>query len=228
VTRSVTIARLILLGMALLLLGAAPAPPSKVQRLVLAPGCYVLAPGGFYDVSAYCLDQSLQAPAPGTTLTGVPEALGQTVIKSGNKVASLQTALERGLIRLEGLGGGDYFHVRVRNLSPDRLEICVTTPTVLMGDAGYPIADLKRAYPELAKLLTADGKAPGSSNEALEAHIRVQQQIWDKLAQLAPPEDATRDPLRSRGDRKNGVGDDDTCSGPPGTAVVCADPKQKP
>src|ERR1700735_327889 len=137
-------ARIVLLLLALIMIGAAPAPAKPFQRIVLAPGCYVLTPGGIYDVSAYCLDESMPAPAPGTILASAPDTLGQT-------------AMQRGLISLEGLGGRDYFHIRVHNLSSTRIEICVTSPTVLLGDEGYPTADLKKIYRELTGILTQTG-----------------------------------------------------------------------
>ena len=55
---------------------------------------------------------------------------------------------------LEGLGGADYFHIRVRNLSAGKIEICVTSPTVLLGDEGYPTEDLKKVYRQIADIMT--------------------------------------------------------------------------
>jgi len=92
-------------------------------------------------------------------------------------------AMRRGLISLEGLGGADYLHVRVRNLSSDRIEICVTSPTILLGDEGYPTADLKKIYPQLAGILTqAGGTASVSGNEDLETHLKIQERIWAAVA----------------------------------------------
>ena len=100
--------RIFVLLLALLMVAAAPGGPGKpFQRVVLAPGCYVIAPGGFYDVSAYCLDESMQAPAPGTTMAAAPDTMGKTVIKVGSTVTSLQSAMQRGTIQLDGLGGAD-------------------------------------------------------------------------------------------------------------------------
>jgi hypothetical protein len=220
------IARIAAVLLALLSIGATPAAARPFQRIVLAPGCYVLAPGGTYDVSAYCLDESMQAPAPGTVLASAPDSLGQTVIKFGTSVTSLQTATRRGLIQLEGLGGADYFHIRVRNLSSNKIEICVTSPTVLLGDEGYPTTDLKKAYPELARILTqAGGPAPASGNQDLENHLKIQKQIWAAMA-AAKPAAARRDgsdwsPYDQGADR--GVPDDKECTGPPGTVILCTE-----
>jgi hypothetical protein len=214
-------ARTLIVLLALLSIGAATLAVKPFQRIVLAPGCYVLTPGGTYDVSAYCLDESMPAPAAGTVLAGAPESLGQTVIKSGGAVTSLPMAMRRGLIRLEGLGGADYLHVRVRNLSRDRIEICVTSPTILLGDEGYPTADLKKLYPQLAAILTqAGGTASVSGNQDLETHLKIQERIWAAVSALSgdrrddlygwPSADGTK---RSVGDRE--------CAGPPGVVIVC-------
>ena len=216
-------ARLAGLLLALLVLGAAPAN-KPFQRVVLAPGCYEIRPGGFYDVSAYCLDETMQAPAPGTVLAGAPESMGRTVIKSGSAVASLQAAMQRGLIRLEGLGGGDYFHIRVRNLSADKIEICVTSPTVVLGDDGFPTADLKKLYPEIVRLMTqAGGNGPATGAQEIETHIKLQKQIWAAIAAAKPAADR-RDgedysPYADRTD--HAVSDSQDCTGPPGTVFVC-------
>jgi len=217
-------ARIIVVLLALLSLGAAPGTSKPFQRIVLAPGCYTIAPGGTYDVSAYCLDETMEAPAPGTSLASVPATLGQTVIKSGAAITSLQTAMQRGMIRLEGLGGADYFHVRVRNLSAGKIEICVTSPTVLLGDEGYPTADLKKVYRQLADILTqAGGTAQSSGNQDLETHIKVQKQIWDAMAAAKPKDErpvyGDWPPEPQGADR--GVSGGQDCAGPPNTVVVC-------
>jgi hypothetical protein len=215
--------RFALLLLAVVALGAAPAA-KPFQRVVLAPGCYEIKPGGFYDVSAYCLDETEQAPAPGTVLAGAPESMGRTVIKTGSAVASLQAAMQRGLIRLEGLGGGDYFHIRVRNLSADKIEICVTSPTIVLGDDGYPTADLKKLYPEIVRLMTqAGGNGPASGAQELETHIKLQRQIWAAIAAAKPAADrrdgADYSPYEDRTD--HAASDRQDCVGPPGTVVVC-------
>ena len=221
-----SITRIALFLLALLSIAAAPVATQPFQRLVLAPGCYVLTPGGSYDVSAYCLDESMQAPAPGTVLASAPDQLGQTVIKFGSSVTSLPTAMQRGLIRLEGLGGGDYFHIRVRNLSPDRIEICVTSPTVLLGDESYPTADLKKIYPQLASILTqAGGAAPASGNQELETHLKLQKQIWAAIAAASPPTDRRdgKDGSASALGADRAVSDARTCTGPSDTIVICTE-----
>jgi len=219
-------ARIVLLLLALIMIGAAPAPAKPFQRIVLAPGCYVLTPGGIYDVSAYCLDESMPAPAPGTILASAPDTLGQTVIKSGNAVTSLQTAMQRGLISLEGLGGRDYFHIRVHNLSSTRIEICVTSPTVLLGDEGYPTADLKKIYRELTGILTQTGvTASASGNQELETHLKVQKQIWAVMAAAKAAADRLDRKDWSPYDAPNrAVSNGKDCAGPAGTVVICTGP----
>ncbi len=49
--------------------------------MVLAPGCYVLSPGKDDDVIAYCLDQTLPAPASGAILSDAPASFGDTVVR---------------------------------------------------------------------------------------------------------------------------------------------------
>ncbi|MEI9984954.1 MAG: hypothetical protein WDN69_18155 [Aliidongia sp.] len=216
--------RILVMLLALLTVAAVPGGSKPFQRIVLAPGCYSIGPGGTYDVSAYCLDESMQAPAPGTTISSAPDSLGQTVIKSGGSVTSLQTAMQRGLIQLEGLGGADYFHVRVRNLSSGKIEICVTSPTVLLGDEGYPTTDLKKVYRQLADILTQAGGTTGASgNQDLETHLKIQKRIWEVMAAIRPKSDS-----QDYGDwsspvpgAKQGVPDRDDCAGPPNTVVVC-------
>ena len=219
-------ARICVLLLALLMVAAsAPGGPGKpFQRVVLAPGCYAIAPGGFYDVSAYCLDESMQAPAPGTTMAAAPETMGKTVIKVGSTVTSLQSAMQRGTIQLEGLGGADYFHVRVRNLSAGKIEICVTSPTVLLGDEGYPTEDLKKVYRQIADVMTqAGGTAQSGGMSDLETHLKIQKRIWEVMATVRPKSDAKDDgawPAPVEGG-KRGVTAPEDCVGPPNSVVVC-------
>jgi hypothetical protein len=210
-----------MLLMALVLAAAAPSVGKPFQRIVLAPGCYVLTPGGTYDVSAYCLDEETPAPAPGTVLSSAPESLGRTVIKSGNLATSLQTAMQRGMISLEGLGGVDYFHIRVRNLTGDRIEICVTSPTVLLGDEGYPTTDLKKIYPQLTAILTqAGGPTPASGNQELETHLKIQKRIWAAMATLKPSPDPDGADWTPYG-QKAGHAVSPDCDPPPNTLIIC-------
>lgn len=215
-------ARTLILLLALLSVAAAMPSAKPFQRLVLAPGCYVVAPGGFYDVSAYCLDESMPAPAPGVALASNAESLGQTVIKAAGVITSLPAAMRFGLVSLEGLGGADYLHVRVRNLSPNQIEICVTSPTILLGDEGYPTVDLKKIYPQLAGILTqAGGAASTSGSQDLETHLKIQERIWAAVAaQQIAPRDSPYGPSYAQG-AKHSVADDKECTGPPGTLVVC-------
>ena len=76
-------AALILLFLSLALAPAAADVP--FQRMVLAPGCYVLGPHSFTDVSAFCLDEELPAPGHGVALASVPDALGDTFLTVNGK-----------------------------------------------------------------------------------------------------------------------------------------------
>jgi hypothetical protein len=208
---------------------AAPAP---FQRMVLAPGCYVLAPGGFYDVSAFCLDEGVPAPAPGTRLGSVPDSLGDTFIKmSDQSVVGLQAALETHLIRMEGLGGQNYFRVRVKNLTGHKLEICINAPTVVMGDEGYPTADLKKTYAQLVRVLPrasdADhSKDQDSDNQDLETHLKLQKTIWDILEKSRDPEEKdlnnTENSSTSATSHK-GSPSSKNCVGRSDSTMLCAD-----
>jgi hypothetical protein len=216
-----------------LLLAALPAPAADVpfQRMVLAPGCYVLEPHAFTDVSAFCLDEELPAPGHGVLLASVPDALGDTFLRLKGQKLGLQAALEQHLIRMEGLGGQNYFHVRIRNLSSARIEICINAPTVVAGDSGYPTADLAKIYGEIVRVLphasdAEHSKGKDSDNEELETEVRLQKKLWD-VTEKARNEaaDHAEDPIPaspSAADRP-AVARQKDCTAKTDTAVVCSE-----
>jgi hypothetical protein len=214
-----------LFSLALIGLAPAAAQPKKFQRMVLSPGCYVLAPGASTDVSAYCLDPSRPAPAPGVNLASAPASLGSTTVRpDGGPAVTLQAALAGHLIALEGLGGGDYLHLRVSNLSGRKIELCVTSPTVVAGDDGYPTDDLRRIYHRIARILAAPDKNRSQSDQPDRA--RLQEQIWQTTEHAAEEElDRRLGPLSPPGGRPGVPG---PSSGPPDctrgsdTITVCA------
>jgi hypothetical protein len=217
-----------------LLLALLPARAADVpfQRMVLATGCYVLEPHSFTDVSAFCLDEELPAPGHGVLLASVPDALGDTFLKLGKgQKLGLQAALEQHVIRLEGLGGQDYFHVRIRNLGATRIEICINAPTVIMGDSGYPTADLTKVYGEIVRVLprasdAEHSKAKDSDNEELEAEVKLQKKLWD-VTEKARNEaaDHAEDPIPASpgaADRP-GVARPKDCAGKNDAVLVCTE-----
>jgi len=193
---------LTLLFLSLALMPAAADVP--FQRMVLAPGCYVLEPHAFTDVSAFCLDEEMPAPGHGVQLASVPDALGDTFLTVNGKKVGLDSALEQHLVRMEGLGGTDYFHVRIRNVTDKRIEICINAPTVVMGNSGYPTADITKIYGEIVRVLPKASDAPKSTgkdsdNAELEAALALQKKLWEITERERNREaDHLEDPIESR------------------------------
>jgi hypothetical protein len=141
-------------------------PAARPQRMLLVPGCATIAPGAFYDASAYCLDQDAPAPPQGASMTGVPRGLGRATVVVGAGGMDLQTALARHLVGLESRGPDDYFQVRLRNLTAQTLRICIQTPTVIAADGAYPTDDLVKSYAQIAVAAgqgAGFGAAPGGT-----------------------------------------------------------------
>ncbi|HVJ56020.1 MAG TPA: hypothetical protein VM689_26405 [Aliidongia sp.] len=221
-----------LLGLAafLLLASSAEAADQPFQRMVLAPGCYVLEPHAFTDVSAFCLDEEKPAPGHGVLLAYVPDALSDTSLKlADHRTIGLQEAIEKNVVRLEGLGGENYFHVRIRNLGDARIEICINAPTVLMGNSGYATADLSKIYAEIVRVLPrasdADkSKADDSDNAELEAAVHLQKKLWD-IAQKARDDalDKPEEPVPAADGQTSRAGVTQRgCVGDTGTTVICS------
>jgi hypothetical protein len=155
------------------------------QRMVMAPGCHVLAPGKYDDVSAFCLDQSRAPPASGAILANAPPTLGAAVLKvEGGPPIALQSALARHMIQFEGLG--DDLHVRIRNLTDKRLEICIDAPTVVTENGDSYTGDLTKAYGQIVRILepsAGDAGRGGESKSAAErdARAKTQEQLWSAV-----------------------------------------------
>ncbi|MDR3517100.1 MAG: hypothetical protein P4M00_14905 [Azospirillaceae bacterium] len=162
-------------GLALLAMFSGPAQ-AGFQRMVLAPACSTMAPGGFADVAAYCLDQTQAAPPTGAVLSQAPEAFGNAVVRVGAGPAmTLAAALAQHLIVIEGLGV--FRQLRIRNLTQDRLSLCSLTPTVVMGADGATGPDLTAAYGAIARLAGAPDTAASD-----RAGDPVQVEIWQAVA----------------------------------------------
>jgi len=152
------------------------------QRMVIGPGCHKLAPGGYDDVSAFCLDQSRAAPASGAILGSAPPTLGTAVVKvQDGAPVTLQSALSRHMIQLEGLG--DDLHVRIRNLTDMQLEICIDAPTVVMENGDSYTGDLAKVYGQIVRILKpspGDIAQSGKSDNASErdARAKTQAKLW--------------------------------------------------
>ena len=163
--------------------GGHGAPAAEIQRMAVAPGCYVLAPGQFYDVSAYCLDQSRAPPPLGAILSYVPADFDAAAIKpAGGAPMTLSEALTRGVVRIEGLGNRD--RLRIANLTGGTVEICVTGPTVLIGNGETYAGDLEKIRGRLAGLLGSGGKAgadPGNGGAGPKTSANVQRKLWDAV-----------------------------------------------
>jgi len=155
------------------------------QRMVMAPGCYVLRPGKYDDVSAFCLDQSRSAPSSGAVLSNAPPGLGDAVIKAkdGSRV-TLQSALAQNMIQLEGLG--DDLHVRIRNLTGMQLEICINAPTVVMESGNSYSGDLAKIYGQILEiLLPAAGKTASTADAGTpserDTRTKTQAKLWSAV-----------------------------------------------
>jgi hypothetical protein len=175
-----TILRLFLL--LALIAAAAPALAAPAQRMVIAPGCYSLAPGDHYDIPAYCLDQSFVPPASGAELSEAPAQFGNAaVLIEGGLPLSLQAALQQHLVAIEGLG--DHTSLRLRNLGATPLQICIRAPTVVMGSGDNYTGDLPTLYPHIAQVLASAGASPPhpSQDEDREAHDRLQRRLWSEV-----------------------------------------------
>ncbi|HLI11514.1 MAG TPA: hypothetical protein VKY65_07930 [Alphaproteobacteria bacterium] len=166
---------------ALLLAAPARADTSGMQRMILAAGCYDLPPAASCDAAAFCLDQARAAPPAGSRLATAPAGFGKAVVKvNGGAPLSLQAALDRHLVSIEGLG--EHLRLRLRNLTHDRIAICFTAPMVVMGNGETYTGDLPATYDRMVKLLAAPSAAAaaGSTADSVEAaRARLQQRLWD-------------------------------------------------
>ncbi|MFI4988478.1 MAG: hypothetical protein ACHQF3_13650, partial [Alphaproteobacteria bacterium] len=171
--------------MALLAASAVQAATAGVQRMVIAPGCYILPPGEAQVVPAYCLDRSMAAPTAGAILSNAPRPFGTTRVKlSDGRSVALQSALEQRMLQVEG--AGDDAHVRLRNLTATELEICINSPTVVMANGDYATADLPQLYDIILRVLSPDGPtrkdaAKDSAGPARDLHAQLQEELWNAV-----------------------------------------------
>jgi hypothetical protein len=158
-----------LLATSLALSGAAFA--ADTQRMVLAPaGCRVLPPGGYDDASAYCLDQARARPADGVILSDVLASLDEATVRvAGAPPLSLAEALARRVVEVVGRGTDRV--VRLKNLTDQSVEICITGPTVVMGAGEAEAHDLARIGSEIKRLVRAPAADDG-------AHDAIQRKLW--------------------------------------------------
>jgi hypothetical protein len=172
--------RIAFLLLAVTAAGCGRAEAAATQRMIIPPGCYSLAPGDHYDVSAYCIDQSFAAPASGAVLGYAPASFGEAaVVIEGGIPLTLQAALEQHLIAIEGLG--DHLRVRLKNLTAQKLQICIRAPTVVMGNGDYYSGDLPQIYDAIAKMLTPTKEvdpSAASTEDDNAAHDKLQRRLW--------------------------------------------------
>ncbi|HWK47053.1 MAG TPA: hypothetical protein VNT30_20190 [Stellaceae bacterium] len=156
---------------------AAEAAVHKYQRMVIAPGIYGLRPGGSSDAEAFCLDEALAAPIPGVALSRVEaEALDATVTVADASPITLQSAIDRHIIAVEGLGGLDFAHIRLKNLLPDRaVKVEVKAASVLAENDDYPMADARKFTPALRDIVRPQ---LARREEEADEHKVVQQRVW--------------------------------------------------
>lgn len=167
-----------LLAAILILLASSSAFAAASQRLMLAAGCYVLRPGGAQEAIAYCLDESLPAPAAGVTLTAAPAEFVQTAVRvDGGTPITLQAALDARIVSLEGVG--ETPGVKFRNLTRQTVEICITGPTVVSERGNIRAADLAVKYSEVASLV-ARTEPPRDQR----TQMRLQRQVWETIRQI--------------------------------------------
>ena len=172
----------------------------KSQRMLLAPGCYVLMPGSVYAASAYCVDKDQPAAEIGVGLSPLPVGLGDTSLRIGGKSISLQEAVANRLIAFESLGRGDYFHISIRNLSDSKLEICVRSATLIAADSAARGGDLTPLKAKIDALLPALknpklGSSAAVYGSADEQHAVIQQKLWDETSRARDKALRKIDPL---------------------------------
>lgn len=160
---------LALLAVSLSLSSAALA--ADMQRMALAPaGCHVLPPGGYDDASAYCLDQARARPADGVILSDVMHSLDEATVRvAAGPPLTLAEALGQHVVEIVGRGTDRV--VRLKNLTEQNVEICITGPTVVMGAGEVGAHDLEHLRAEIKRLVSA----PAADEHAREA---IQQKIW--------------------------------------------------
>ena len=199
------------------------------QRMVMAPGCYTLAPGKSVDVAPYCLDEERQAPASGSILAKAPTALGKAAVRlDDGATVPLEEALARYLVQIEGLG--DFSHVRIVNRSGAMVEICIDRPTVVMAADGSA-TDLGRIYDRIVNILGPNGAGVDRRASARPDADAMQRRLWDavKLAAPVPAETPSSRPTPSVTPpaRQVPTPEPSTCVGGTDTITLCLPAKPK-
>ncbi len=193
------------LGLALALL---PAPArAEMQRMALAPGCYRLAPRQACDADAFCLDRDRPPPGAGAMLSNAPAGLGDAQVRiDGGPPMALQAALDRHVVEIAGVGGGDFAHLRVSNLAAAPVELCAGAASVVTRSRGDPVDDLGRLYPRIGAL---------AAKPAANANDPRQEALWRAVedARGAGPAPAAGPPSPACGPASTG-------------AVLCFAPKR--
>jgi hypothetical protein len=193
----------------------------KHQRMLLAPGVYTMLPSGHYDADAFCLDESLAAPLPGDPLSNAPASLGEAVVTvEGASPLSLQAAVDQHVIQVEGLGGLDYSHVRIMNLSSTKnVQVIVKTPSVLAERKDSPMEDLQKFYPKIIETLSVK-----SAKSADVMHADLQKELWTAFeAQMEAGADRGVSALTSPYSKglPAAVPDPSACLGNTRTSMIC-------
>jgi hypothetical protein len=175
---------------------------AESQRMILAPGCYNLTPGKYFDADAYCLDRAFAAPASGSLLGNAPAGLGQAQIQvNGGASFSLQEGLARHIVQIEGLG--DHLQVRIRNLTADKVKICISSPAVVMAAEDGYTGDISKIYDQIVRVVTQHGgiddqELHNSDSAKTESmHAELQQTLWDAII-AASQHELRRQPVSQR------------------------------
>ena len=171
----------------LLALVSAPKPvlAADMQRMALAPGCYVISAGGVEDVSAYCLDRSRAAPDEGAVLSSISTSLDDAAVRTaGEKPVTLSQAVAEHIVRISGLGSDR--RLEIRNLGNRAVEICIDGPTVVMGNGETYTADLDAMRGRLAHLMAPEkGRANGAARAPVASadreHDAIQEKLWNAV-----------------------------------------------
>ena len=162
-----------------------PALAADMQRMALAPGCYIVSAGGVEDVSAYCLDQSRAVPHQGAVLASVATSLDAASVRiAGVPPMTLSQAVAAHVVQISGLGNDR--RLEIRNLGDRAIEICIDGPTVVMGNGETYTADLDRISDRLAHLMASGkGRPTGSGRTAVASadheHDAIQEKLWNAV-----------------------------------------------
>jgi hypothetical protein len=212
-------------GLGLLVALLRPALAEPLQRMLVAPGCYELAPGKSADISAYCLDQGRRAPPHGALLTEAPASLGDAIARRGAETIPLKVAITDGLLQIEGLG--EFSQLRLRNVSGETIAVCFGQPTVVMGVDGS-VGSLEGAYDGIKELIARRSREAATAPDA-KLHGETQRELWD-LVNRAEERSSPRTPRQGSAPAESGDAPSTRpsprreCIGEPGSTVICAEP----